>query len=611
MKKKNCAIVFGITQDYVFALANVLIGIKEKCTKFYDDIIVYHDGINNEDKENLNKILPCNFIFYKKIDELNLNDEALIKYSKMAFSRFECFNLLQKYKYIIWHDVDILVQKDFSDLLSYSNVSGFAATKSDSGAMIESNFYQLIPKYNMFSILYNTGVLVFSDRLINYKSYSNWCYKTVKKYTKKLRYLDQGVINLLIQKFNIQVEEIDILKYCCHPSREKVDNAVIVHAYGNNKFWNSEILKKQFPQWSLNNKTWLKIVGQEEKTKKENGPLVSILISVYKRYDYLDEAIKSIINQTYENIEIIIIVEQSDISEVIQRKIKNYKDSRIVIIQNSKKLGFAESLNIGIETAKGKYIARMDDDDISKLDRIEKQVNFMENNKEIAIVGTFMQMFMNSNELCTLPTDNETLKILTIQSTPLFHPTVMMRKCDIDKYKLRYNKNFFTEDYELWSIAIEFLKIANIPEVLLMYRASNQNATSLNEEKIHESHKKVIKNQMKKYLHLDLNDNELELLQSRRNVFSNIFNLREALDFRQKTLNKIIEANKKYNFYNQKILEKKFKQKYKIIKFFISKNKVFLCNIYRIVRFCLKFKYGEEKVKNVYDIKFKKFLEKL
>ncbi len=609
--KKKCAIVFGITNDYVFALANVLFGIKEKCTKFYDDIIVYHDGITQKDKNNLNKIIPCKFIIYDKADNIHLNKKSLNEYSKMTLSRFECFNLLEKYKYVIWQDVDILIQKDFIGLMEYANKSGYAATKSDCNIMVEGNFFELINQYNMFSILWNAGIIVFSDKLKNYERYNQWCYSTLKKYNKKIRYLDQGVLNLLIQEFKIDVEEIDILKYCCHPEREEAYNASIVHAYGKNKFWNSEILKKEFPLWVENNRKWREISGEKEliKTTIKKQPLVSVIMSVYTRTEYLDNSIRSILNQTYENLELLIIVEKSSITKKICDFIKKYNDPRIKIIQNSKKIGFAKSLNIGFKKASGKYIARMDDDDISILDRIQKQVDFMEKNKNIGVVGTYMQMFMNSNQLCTLPTESEKLKIQCLQSTPLFHPTVMIRKSIIEKFHLKYDPNYFTEDYDLWSRIVEYTKIANIPEVLLKYRASLQNTTTKNEQKIHTSHKKIINNQLKKYLKLNLNDNEIELLQNRKDIIQNTFNAKEALLYREKVFKKILIANQKTKFYNQTLLEQTLKQKSKKPHRINLEKRKFYCIMYKYIRFLLKKIKGDKFIVQEFDPKFKIFIE--
>ena len=142
-EKKQCAIVFGLTSNLTFALANVLLGMKNHCSIFWDDIIVFHDNIKIDDQEHLNSILKCKFIKYDYnfTDKIkDTNNESLKTYSILSLARFECFNFLNEYKKIIWNDVDILVQKNFKSLVDYGDESGLALT-CDPTFMVEQNFY--------------------------------------------------------------------------------------------------------------------------------------------------------------------------------------------------------------------------------------------------------------------------------------------------------------------------------------------------------------------------------------------------------------------------------------------------------------------------------------
>ena len=123
-------------------------------------------------------------------------------------------------------------------------------------------------------------------------------------------------------------------------------------------------------------------------------PLVSIVMPIYNSETYLDEAILSIIHQTYQNWELLVINEFGS-NEEGKRIINRYAaiDSRIRLIQNSERLGIAESLNEGLRQARGEYIARMDGDDISLPKRIEKQVEFMENNNDILLCGVQVERY--------------------------------------------------------------------------------------------------------------------------------------------------------------------------------------------------------------------------
>lgn len=558
--KKDLAIVFGVSDNYVFALANVLIGMKKHCKKFWDDIIVYHLGIDKETQDKLNQILDCTFINFENLSsKLKVNEEVKKEYSLLTFARFECFNLLNKYHKIIWQDVDILIKKDFSSLLSYGEKSGFAATLSVDGFYVESNFKKIIPEYEMFTPLYNAGIMCLSDKLKNYEIMAEWCYKKTCEYCDIIRFADQGIINLLIQEFNIEVEKIDILKYCCHPTKPEAPKATIVHAYGSNKFWNYDPYKKMFPEWWENNEEWKKISGDEEVLELQNQPLVSVIMSVYERYDYLKEAILSILKQTYTNLELIIVLEKSSKTNEIANFINNFNDNRIKVIKNKEKLGFAESLNVAIKNSKGKYIARMDDDDISLPTRLEKQVKFMEQNTDIDICGSYMQMFMKSNEICVKPLTDKELKPYSLTNNPFFHPTVIMRQEIFDKYNLYYSPDYFTEDYELWTRAMKYVKFANINEILLKYRASGENITIQKGENVHKSIIKVMSKCFKDTLSLDLTNNELELLYGKNNgLFNCLYNLDEAREIYDNILQKIEKANLKYNFFDQESLNNIF-----------------------------------------------------
>ena len=127
--------------------------------------------------------------------------------------------------------------------------------------------------------------------------------------------------------------------------------------------------------------------------KHEELPLISVIMPCYNREKYIVEAIESILNQTYTNFEFIIIDDCStdNTFEIVKEYAK--KDNRILALKKDKNYCYVHSLNKGIEIAKGKYIARMDDDDISLPERFEKQVEFLEKNEDIIALGTFIEIF--------------------------------------------------------------------------------------------------------------------------------------------------------------------------------------------------------------------------
>ncbi len=260
--KKNLAIVFGITSNLTFALANVIIGLKKHSPNLADEIIVYHDGIINKDQELLNSILPCRFIEYEfPVKDISNFDPCFFdQFSHMAYSRFECFNLLNEFKKVIWLDVDILIQKDISGLLQYSE-TGFGILPGD---RLKYNLKEPIKEYDMESHGYWTGTIIISDKLVNYEKMTKWCYEKLQEYSNKLYLPDQAIIIMLIISFNIEILEIEKAVYCSHPIFRNVNEAVIVHSYRPKKFWDCW----KFNEWDANNKNWLKMGGSPYKGKR-------------------------------------------------------------------------------------------------------------------------------------------------------------------------------------------------------------------------------------------------------------------------------------------------------------------------------------------------------
>lgn len=198
-------------------------------------------------------------------------------------------------------------------------------------------------------------------------------------------------------------------------------------------------------------------------------------MSVYNGEKYLKEAIDSILNQTFVDFEFLIV---NDCSVDDSRKIlESYNDDRIKIIDNQKNIGLTKSLNKAINFANGKYIVRMDADDISLPHRLETQVKFMEEYSNIGISGSARivkresKKFVYNNKF-SKPKD---IKAHLLFGNCLAHPTIIMRKELLDKYMLRYNEEYkYAQDYELWCRAILCFDMANLSEPLLIYREHNE-----------------------------------------------------------------------------------------------------------------------------------------
>ncbi len=196
--------------------------------------------------------------------------------------------------------------------------------------------------------------------------------------------------------------------------------------------------------------------------------MISVVMPVHNGEKYLQEAIDSILNQTFTDFEFIILNDGS--TDKTEEIILSYDDPRIVYVKNEENLQIVKTLNKGIALAKGKYIARMDADDISMPERLEKQVRYMEEHLEVDVCGSFLDtMGEGVKRYWNYPYTPASIKIALMFYSPLAHPSVIVRKCFFDnaRYASAYLK---AEDYYLWAVNSKEYEYANIPEVLLHYR---------------------------------------------------------------------------------------------------------------------------------------------
>lgn len=177
-------------------------------------------------------------------------------------------------------------------------------------------------------------------------------------------------------------------------------------------------------------------------------------------------AIESILNQTFIDFEFLII--NDDSPNNVKDIVKSYNDSRIIYGKNTENLGIIETLNEGLEISKGKYIARIDQDDYSYPTRLEKQYKYMEENPNVGALGTLVK------DRNFIPTDsNDLIFLQRYVHGCIMHSSVMIRKSVLDENKLRYNRNCeYAEDFKLWSDISRVSDIAIYPEVLTIYRIS-------------------------------------------------------------------------------------------------------------------------------------------
>ena len=221
---------------------------------------------------------------------------------------------------------------------------------------------------------------------------------------------------------------------------------------------------------------------------QDNKIKISIILAVYNCAKYLKESVDSILNQTFTEFELILINDGStDSTDTI---IAQYTDKRIVYVKNEFNLGLVSSLNKGITLSRGKYIARMDADDIALANRLKIQYHFMESHPEIGICGSSIEAFWSEtkkHQQVDFATDDLSIRAFTFFQSPFCHPTIMIRKEILEKNKLCYSSDYYrAEDYALWIDILRYTQAANIPTVLLRYRKHEESETALADKKMNE-----------------------------------------------------------------------------------------------------------------------------
>lgn len=212
-------------------------------------------------------------------------------------------------------------------------------------------------------------------------------------------------------------------------------------------------------------------------------PKISVLMSVYKEpLEWLHQSIDSILQQTFQEFEFIIVNDNPDRGDAISL-LTDYaeKDARIKLLFNEVNIGLTKSLNKGLVVAKGKYIARMDADDISLPERFEKQIAYMDEHLDVVVLGTMVKHFgkkswWKPNEAKSFT--DEDLKAQMLFGNCIAHPTAMIRKKILDENNIRYDEQYrHSQDYRLWEQLVPYGHFAKLKQALLLYRVSDQQIT--------------------------------------------------------------------------------------------------------------------------------------
>lgn len=195
---------------------------------------------------------------------------------------------------------------------------------------------------------------------------------------------------------------------------------------------------------------------------------------VYNAAPYLREAVDSILNQTFTDFEFLIFDDGS--TDGSGEILEQYDDPRIILHHSPENVGYVRHLNAGLDVARGRYIFRMDADDIAFPQRFQKQYDFMEAHPETGLCGTWVERIGDKEGVAGDLTTHEEIVVYLLSGAVLYHPTIVLRSDILRKHQLYYDNRFlYAEDYDFFLRLSRVTRLAVLPEPLLYYRVHRKN----------------------------------------------------------------------------------------------------------------------------------------
>lgn len=270
MNTKKNAIVTGGTKNQFPAMAVLALNIADKCPNIADELVIFHDGISEEEKNKVNKIFPTRFIEYiNPFMNNNFSSTVTNYFSVMVFCKYECFKLLDEYKTVIWTDYDILIKKDISYIKNFKFgdckfiKESFLQTKFKQNLYYNKELQPFVEEIDFNKKAISTPIFVLYDSFPQYLNFYNDCIKYTSILASSLELPEEGIISICLNKYNIKIDSLNAQEFVTPPEDfEKCsESANILHAVGQPKFWNG-----------LYNKEWQSYYN--EWIKKYNGNII-------------------------------------------------------------------------------------------------------------------------------------------------------------------------------------------------------------------------------------------------------------------------------------------------------------------------------------------------
>ena len=196
------------------------------------------------------------------------------------------------------------------------------------------------------------------------------------------------------------------------------------------------------------------------------SPLVSVLMPVRNAEKFLERSLESIQNQSFSNIEFVLVDDGSEdcSSQILEAYAA--KDNRIVVLKNESPQGLTRSLNLGLKICRGEFLARIDADDFSRKDRLLKQFTHFQRDDKLIVLGTNARYIDDAGRslgVSDMPLRDQSIRALMFIINPFIHSSVMLRASTVKTYGLYYNENYSAaQDYEFWVRLSQFGKLGNL-----------------------------------------------------------------------------------------------------------------------------------------------------
>lgn len=340
------------------------------------------------------------------------------------------------------------------------------------------------------------------------------------------------------------------------------------------------------------------------------NPLITVLMPTFNSENYIAETLWSIFEQTCSDFEVLIMDEAGSSPETAE-VISLFEDDRIRLVRNETRLGLAESLNEGIRIARGKYIARIDADDLAREDRFELQVDFLEKHRDYGLCGSRQHHFGVDNDFIhEVVVEHEDIKAALIYGCEVCHSTIMIRKDLFLDNNLFYDNTKKAEDYELWTRAVHKFKFHNLKEVLGEYRIGSDNITKNKFNALSSESAEIASNNLSKYLHVEVPKIHIPFLTGWENRFEEVDSDKRgsALKEEESILREMAKNNLEYKEYKDSSLLMAINRRWRWVlgKYSYGHDLEEVLTVDELLK-----KYPREDVKNVSTFSLKEGIKKI